>query len=58
VLIDCGTPTSVIIDPVLESVDSNLSLLRESGIKLTYILETHLHAVTSQGRAIFVRLDF
>jgi sulfur dioxygenase len=51
-LIDGNTRSAVIIDPVLEGVDRDLLLLRESGVKLTHILETHLHAdhITGAGR--------
>lgn len=34
----------IIIDPVIENKERDLNLLNELGIKLKYILETHLHA--------------
>ena len=44
-LIACpSTGESVLIDPVLESVDRDLEVLRELGVKLTHTLETHIHA--------------
>jgi sulfur dioxygenase len=51
-LIDRNTRSAVIVDPVLEGVDRDLLLLRESGVKLTHILETHLHAdhITGAGK--------
>ncbi|MES2353251.1 MAG: MBL fold metallo-hydrolase [Pseudomonadota bacterium] len=42
-----GDPLSkgaVIIDPVYEQVDRGLSVLREYGLSLRYVLETHVHA--------------
>ena len=38
------TGESVLIDPVLESTDRDLEVLRELGLGLTYTLETHIHA--------------
>ncbi len=35
---------AVIIDPVLETQERDLKLLTEMGVKLKYILETHVHA--------------
>lgn len=44
-LVACAdTGQSVLIDPVLESVDRDLEVLRELGLKLTFTLETHIHA--------------
>lgn len=40
-------PTSrecVLIDPVLERAERDASLVRELGLRLTYILDTHVHA--------------
>ena len=39
-----NTGESVLIDPVLESTDRDLGVLRELGLKLSYTLETHIHA--------------
>ena len=35
---------AIIIDPVIENVERDLSLIRELGLKLEYILDTHCHA--------------
>lgn len=42
---------AVLIDPVYERLDRDLTLLEELGLKLVYTLDTHLHAdhVTSSG---------
>ena len=51
-LIACGeTREAVLIDPVLESVDGDLALLGELGLKLKYTLETHIHADHVTGAA-------
>ena len=45
------TKEAVIIDPVLETVDRDLKLIGEMGLKLVYVLDTHIHAdhVTAAG---------
>jgi len=35
---------TLLIDPVLETVDRDLQLLQDMGLKLTHVLETHIHA--------------
>jgi glyoxylase-like metal-dependent hydrolase (beta-lactamase superfamily II)/rhodanese-related sulfurtransferase len=42
----------VIIDPVLEQVERDVTLIRELGLRLVYALDTHVHAdhVTALGR--------
>lgn len=52
VLADSESLEAVIIDPVLETVDRDLKLIQELGLRLLYILETHIHAdhVTGAGR--------
>ena len=35
---------AALIDPVLETVDRDLALIRELGLTLVYTLETHIHA--------------
>ncbi len=51
ILADARTREAVIIDPVIEQRDRDLSVLREMGVTLKYILETHVHAdhVTGGG---------
>ncbi|TGL93133.1 MBL fold metallo-hydrolase [Leptospira barantonii] len=41
---DKETKEAAIIDPVWETVDRDLKLIRELGLHLRYILETHIHA--------------
>ena len=50
-LADEQTKEAVLIDPVLEQVDRDLSLIRELGLKLAFALDTHVHAdhVTALG---------
>lgn len=50
-LIDRATQQAIIIDPVREQLDRDLSLIKELGLELLYILETHIHAdhITSAG---------
>jgi sulfur dioxygenase len=38
------TGVTVLIDPVLESIDRDQHVLQQLGLKLTYTLETHVHA--------------
>jgi sulfur dioxygenase len=49
---DESTGDALLIDPVLEQVDRDLTLLRELGLKLRYALDTHVHAdhVTASGK--------
>lgn len=51
-LADSETREAVIIDPVLETVDRDLQLIRELNLKLLYVLETHIHAdhITGAGK--------
>jgi len=49
---DESTRESILIDPVLEQVDRDSTLLGEMGLELQLALETHVHAdhVTASGR--------
>lgn len=48
---DVKSAEAVIIDPVQETVERDLKLISDLGLKLKYILETHVHAdhVTGSG---------
>ena len=41
---DTETKTAVLVDPVLEQVERDLSLLDDLDLQLLYCLETHIHA--------------
>jgi glyoxylase-like metal-dependent hydrolase (beta-lactamase superfamily II) len=43
-LADTDTREALIIDPVYETVDRDLNLIRELELNLKYVLETHIHA--------------
>lgn len=44
-LLSCDqTGETVLIDPVLDTAERDLKLLSELGLKLTYTLDTHIHA--------------
>jgi sulfur dioxygenase len=49
---DKQTKEAAIIDPVLETVDRDLKLIEEAGLKLKYVLDTHVHAdhITGAGK--------
>ena len=48
---DRSTKEAIIIDPVVEMVDRDLKLVEELGLKLKYVLDTHVHAdhITGSG---------
>lgn len=50
-LADAESKEAVLIDTVLETVDRDLKLIEELGLKLIYVLDTHVHAdhVTGAG---------
>ena len=52
VLFDVTTRDAIIIDPVDEQIERDLSVLREYGLKLAWTVETHAHAdhITSAGQ--------
>lgn len=49
---DLDTKEAIFIDPVLEQVERDVTLLRELGLTLKFCLETHIHAdhVTGTGQ--------
>lgn len=50
-LADVDSKEAILIDPVIETIDRDLKLVSELGLKLLYILDTHVHAdhITSAG---------
>ncbi len=51
IIADAKTKQAAIIDPVLETVDRDIKLIQELGLKLIYALDTHIHAdhITGAG---------
>lgn len=51
IIADKKSKEAAIIDPVLETVDRDLKLIEEMGLRLMYVLDTHIHAdhVTGAG---------
>lgn len=51
IIADKKTKEAAIIDPVLETVDRDLKLIEELGLRLMYVLDTHIHAdhITGAG---------
>ncbi len=49
---DINTQEAILVDPVLEQLNRDLILLNELKLKLSYCLETHLHAdhITATGK--------
>jgi len=41
---DKETKEAIILDPVLETVDRDLKLVQELGLKLSFVIDTHVHA--------------
>jgi len=48
---DDKTKEAALIDPVIETIDRDIKLIEELGIKLVYVLDTHIHAdhISSAG---------
>lgn len=48
---DSQTKEVALIDPVLETIERDLKLIQELGVKLKYVLDTHIHAdhITGAG---------
>lgn len=51
IIADATTREGLIIDPVFETLERDLNYLKEAGITLRYILDTHIHAdhITGSG---------
>lgn len=51
IIADKKSKEAAIIDPVLETVDRDLKLIDELGLRLMYVLDTHIHAdhITGAG---------
>ena len=51
IIADKKTKEAAIIDPVIETVDRDIKLLEELGLKVIYALDTHIHAdhITGAG---------
>lgn len=43
-LADKNSKEAVIIDPVIETLDRDIKLIKEMGLNLKYVLDTHVHA--------------
>jgi glyoxylase-like metal-dependent hydrolase (beta-lactamase superfamily II)/rhodanese-related sulfurtransferase len=50
-LADPATKEAILIDPVLETVERDMKLIQELGVRLIYVLDTHVHAdhITGAG---------
>jgi sulfur dioxygenase len=50
-LADADSREAVIIDPVIETIERDFKLINDLGLKLKYILDTHVHAdhITASG---------
>lgn len=48
---DQKTKEAALIDPVIETIERDLKLIQELGLKLVYVLDTHIHAdhITGAG---------
>ena len=43
-LADQDTKEAILIDPVIETLERDFKLISELGLKLIYVLDTHIHA--------------
>ncbi|MDH5670293.1 MAG: MBL fold metallo-hydrolase, partial [Nitrospira sp.] len=51
-VIDRESRQAVIIDPVIENVERDLRLLKDFGLSLRYVVETHIHADHITGASL------
>lgn len=56
IIYDEASKEAAIIDPVLETVERDLKLVSELGLKLNYVLDTHIHADHITGASEIRRL--
>ena len=49
-----NTKEVIVVDPVLEHVNEYISLIKNEGLKLTHVLDTHTHADHISGAGAFV----
>lgn len=51
-IINQETKETIIIDPVMETYDRDMEVVQELGLRIKYILDTHVHAdhITSAGK--------
>ena len=51
-LADRNSKEAVIIDPVLEQFERDSNLIKELGLKLAFVIDTHVHAdhITGSGK--------
>jgi glyoxylase-like metal-dependent hydrolase (beta-lactamase superfamily II) len=49
---DAQSKKAALIDPVLEWVERDLQLVQELGLKLVYVLDTHIHADHITGASV------
>ena len=49
-LADSDTGEAILIDPAVETAESDLSVINDLGLRLVYTLETHVHARSEERR--------
>jgi len=51
-LVDSETNEGILIDPVIETVDRDAQIIKDLGVNLKYLLNTHVHAdhITGSGK--------